>query len=113
MYSKPLIPAKESKTPFASFVFGTLNAKLSTKRISPFLNFFDNTTQRALFLIPLFIFLAKTFSLDGPWVTPPPTQIGERLEPCLARPVPFCRQGFFPPPRTSPRSLLCATFLRL
>jgi len=25
------------------------------------------------------------------------------MDPCLALPVPFCRQGFFPPPLTSLR----------
>ena len=34
---------------------------------------------------------------------PPPVQIGERDEPARARPVPFWRHGFAPPPRTSPR----------
>src|SRR5512140_2398196 len=33
----------------------------------------------------------------------PPPQMGERLLPARARPVPFCFQGFLPPPRTSPR----------
>src|SRR5687768_16126851 len=34
---------------------------------------------------------------------PPPVQIGERVEPARARPVPFWRHGFAPPPRTIPR----------
>src|SRR3954470_18293307 len=34
---------------------------------------------------------------------PPPVQIGLRDEPARARPVPFWRQGFAPPPRTLPR----------
>src|SRR6185437_15531667 len=34
--------------------------------------------------------------------------MGERVEPCRARPVPFWRQGFLPPPRTSPRVFVCA-----
>lgn len=33
----------------------------------------------------------------------PPRQRGERMLPCLARPLPFCAQGFLPPPRTSAR----------
>src|SRR5579862_1178202 len=37
---------------------------------------------------------------------PPPVQIGERLEPARARPVPFWRHGFSPPPLTSPRVLV-------
>ena len=35
--------------------------------------------------------------------TPPPAHCGDRMEPCRARPVPFWRQGFRPPPATSPR----------
>src|SRR5215210_3676276 len=34
---------------------------------------------------------------------PPPVQIGERVEPARARPVPFWRHGLAPPPRTMPR----------
>src|SRR4051812_15915199 len=34
---------------------------------------------------------------------PPPVQMGERIEPARARPVPFWRHGFAPPPRTLPR----------
>ena len=37
----------------------------------------------------------------GPKITPPPFHKGERLEPALARPVPFCFQGLRPPPLTS------------
>jgi hypothetical protein len=32
---------------------------------------------------------------------PPPTQIGLRIEPARAWPVPFWRHGLMPPPRTS------------
>lgn len=38
----------------------------------------------------------------------PPRQIGERILPCLARPLPFCGQGFRPPPRTSALVLVLA-----
>src|SRR5881398_2424268 len=34
---------------------------------------------------------------------PPPAHSGERTEPARARPVPFWRHGFAPPPATSPR----------
>ena len=34
---------------------------------------------------------------------PPPVHWGERMEPWRARPVPFWRHGFAPPPRTLPR----------
>ena len=40
-------------------------------------------------------------------VRPPPTQIGLRIEPARAEPVPFCACGFLPPPRTSAR-VFCA-----
>src|SRR5262245_3764045 len=35
-------------------------------------------------------------------MTAPPTHIGDRELPDRARPVPFCRQGFLPPPLTHP-----------
>src|SRR5690606_21772041 len=39
---------------------------------------------------------------------PPPANCGARVEPWRARPVPFWRYGFLPPPRTSARVLaLC------
>ena len=38
---------------------------------------------------------------------PPPTQIGLRIEPTRAWPVPFWLHGFLPPPRTSARDF-CA-----
>src|SRR4051812_36951822 len=34
---------------------------------------------------------------------PPPAKCGARIEPWRARPVPFWRHGFAPPPRTRPR----------
>ena len=37
----------------------------------------------------------------------PPRQIGPRVVPARARPVPFCFQGFLPPPLTSERDF-CA-----
>ena len=42
----------------------------------------------------------------GPKTTPPPRQCGARVEPWRARPVPFWRHGFLPPPATSPRVLV-------
>src|SRR3954454_12928246 len=42
----------------------------------------------------------------GPKTVPPPVQIGERLVPAPARPVPFWRHGLAPPPRTMPRVLV-------
>ena len=58
---------------------------------------------------PRFIFLFTRISCEcgcGPCATPPPTHCGERIEPWRARPVPFWRHGFFPPPETSPRVLV-------
>ena len=48
----------------------------------------------------------------GPNVTPPPVQWGARIEPWRARPVPFWRHGFAPPPRTSPRVFVEAELAR-
>jgi hypothetical protein len=43
---------------------------------------------------------------------PPPTQIGDRILPARARPVPFCRQGFLPPPLTKPFDFVAALPVR-
>src|SRR3972149_10527331 len=62
--------------------------------------------ERADFSANLEIFLGRVvfqFLWKGPKVLPPPTQIGEELEPALALPVPFCLQGLAPPPLTSAR----------
>ena len=48
-------------------------------------------------------------SLKTPKAIPPPRHNGERFDPALARPVPFCFQGFLPPPETS---LLFLVFAR-
>ena len=37
----------------------------------------------------------------GPKITPPPGLRGDRIDPCLAFPVPFWLKGFLPPPLTS------------
>src|SRR3989338_7215401 len=50
-------------------------------------------------------FSIAALSFVCPKVTPPPFHIGERIDACLARPVPFCFQGFLPPPLTSPLPL--------
>ena len=66
----------------------------------------------ATFLAFLERFLVK-FSLPvRPPATPPWRQIGLRVEPKRARPVPFCFHGFLPPPRTSPRFKVLACELR-
>src|SRR5512143_2089854 len=43
----------------------------------------------------------------------PPVQIGDRELPARARPVPFWRHGFLPPPLTSPRVLVACVPARL
>ena len=49
-----------------------------------------------------FIFIFFSYALGfGPNVTPPPFHRGELLDPDRAWPVPFCFQGFLPPPLTS------------
>ena len=58
-----------------------------------------------------FTFFGSFFPMSrgfGGKVTPPPRQCGTRVDPILARPVPFCRQGFRPPPLTSLRPFLLA-----
>ena len=68
----------------------------------------DNTAKRRSFLL-IFLFTVLGF---GPKLTPPPFQRGERDEPALAFPVPFCFHGFLPPPRTSDFVLVDAKYLR-
>jgi len=63
-------------------------ANLDRMDLIPFLNIF------------LFIFFFISWGLAAN-VTPPDLQIGPRVVPALALPVPFCLQGFFPPPLTS------------
>src|SRR5690606_11112203 len=48
----------------------------------------------------------------GPKVIPPPRQIGLRIEPTRARPVPFCFHGFLPPPLTRPRVFVAGPAIR-
>ena len=51
-----------------------------------------------------FILILCSYDLGfGPNDTPPPAHKGELLDPDRALPVPFCFQGFFPPPLTSLR----------
>src|SRR3954469_16446938 len=48
----------------------------------------------------------------GPWALPPRTHWGAVIEPWRARPVPFCFQGFLPPPETSELFLTATVPLR-
>src|SRR3989338_8087863 len=87
---------------------GACISSLSIKITSPSLYLRESTVRSAFWLMERLILRAYILAALGPCVTPPPFQIGERLEPWRARPVPFWRQGFLPPPRTSPRPLACA-----
>src|SRR6516225_8518770 len=66
----------------------------------------ESMTRSAPRYILRFTIWAKSRGLAAK-VLPPPTQIGERLDPARACPVPFCAQGLRPPPRTSARDF-CA-----
>src|SRR6185503_20714015 len=72
----------------------------------PSLALSESDINRALRLAFLLIFKSQLRSLRGPKATPPWRQIGPRVDPARARPVPFCFQGFLPPPETSPRVLV-------
>ncbi len=95
-----------SKTWFINFVLGFSSSILSNI-VKKFSFAFKDKVWKSAFLLIFFgtIFL-KFLSLVGPNVTPPPFHMGERIEPALALPVPFCFQGFFPPPLTSPLPLV-------
>src|SRR3989344_5072116 len=79
-FSKPLL---ESATNifFADAVDGLSMPKESTKTIWPSFIFLESAMKSAFARIFAGMVRAKTFSLLGPWVTPPPFQIGERDEP--------------------------------
>src|SRR3989344_6266961 len=88
-FSNPLIAPRARMAFFASAVFGALMPNDSTNKISPSANFLESAIASALLRIFLGIARAKTLVLRGPCATPPPTQIGERIEPRRARPGPF------------------------
>src|SRR3989344_2335644 len=100
----PLLPNlswNNFKIPATSFVLGAFSSMLSTTITLLLFAFSLNATTNALRDIFLLIFFLKLISFVGPNVTPPPFHMGDRIEPCLALPVPFCRHGFLPPPLTS------------
>src|SRR6202034_478939 len=66
----------------------------------------DNIERIAPRYILRFTFWVKSRGCAAK-VRPPPTQIGLRIEPARAEPVPFWACGFLPPPRTSAR-VFCA-----
>src|SRR3989344_1678010 len=92
---------------FASLFANSFDLAVVSK-FSTIINFLSlalsvKTVNNALRNADRFIFRDQLRALVGPKVTPPCRQSGERTEPARARPVPFCFQGFFPDPATSPR----------
>lgn len=73
----------------------------STMCKSSWANFADRTDVSPLILLGIGSMKKCVAGLRGPWTTPPPTHCGDRILPCLARPIPFCGHGLRPPPRTS------------
>ena len=86
----------------ASFVFGAPNAQSSTTTTLPLAARSDKAERSA----NLIIFFGVRWTYErgfGPRATPPPANCGDRVDPWRALPVPFCRYGLAPPPRTSLR----------
>src|SRR6202034_2819448 len=91
----------------ACLVFGALNAEESSTASEPRSACSDSALRSAA-RCSLRLTLKVYERGCGPDTTPPPVQIGERLEPARARPVPFWRQGLAPPPETMPRVFVAA-----
>src|SRR4051812_48430537 len=81
MLANPFTPERFSRVCTATLVFGALRLTESTKSTSPSLYFLERIVNNALAFIFLETFLSKFFSFLGPCATPPPTHIGERVEP--------------------------------
>src|SRR5690606_11201238 len=96
-----------SSTWATTFVLYSGSSSRSTTSSSPSRSLAERALRSACLLAFLGIRSRQSRGL-GPKTTPPPRQRGDRILPCLARPKPFCRQGFRPPPRTSPRVLVDA-----
>src|SRR4051794_6720774 len=94
-----------ARAALASLVLGASKLQLSTTRTLPSAARSDRAERRARRTIFLGVFWTYLRGF-GPRATPPPRQIGERLEPARARPVPFWRHGLAPPPRASERVLV-------
>ena len=95
----------------ASLVFGASKPHESTTTILPSAARSLSAERSASLIIFLGVFWSYLRGF-GPWATPPPLMCGERLEPWRALPVPFCLNGFLPPPRTSARVLVLCVPLR-
>ena len=95
-FSKPIsLSFKES-----SLVFGDASSKSWEINILFSFARFERIDLIADLYIFLLIFLGSEDLDLAANVTPPPFQIGLLDVPALALPVPFCLQGFFPPPLT-------------
>src|SRR3954471_24490764 len=83
----------------ACLVLGASMVGASTTTSLPLVRASVRAERRAAFFIFLLTRMEWSFGW-GPWTTPPPVHWGARFEPWRARPVPFWRHGFLPPPRT-------------
>src|SRR5438874_9039052 len=82
---------------FAGLQASTMTSALSRLRL-----------EIAMRIAALRTFLGTWYSwsrIFGAMAFPPPTHCEARIDPCRARPVPFCLYGFLPPPDTSERFL--------
>src|SRR5262245_48208421 len=86
-------------------VLASATPKRSTTTTSPEAILAVRASRRAERRISVGIFLSY-FRGVGPKGLPPPFHCVARIEPWRARPVPFCLQGFRPPPETSLRPLV-------
>src|SRR6266542_4561626 len=112
VFSFANIGVSDFTTAAISFVFGAGKLIESTTTNWPSCAFDDKAILSAFRATLELILFLKLRSLVGPNVTPPPFHNGERIEPCRARPVPFCCHGFLPPPRTSLLPLAWANVCR-
>src|SRR5215813_12903073 len=86
-------------------VLASATPRRSTTTTSPEAILAVRASRRAERRISVGIFLSY-FRGVGPKGLPPPFHCVARIEPWRARPVPFCFQGFLPPPDTSLRPLV-------
>src|SRR5262245_55159287 len=90
------------RRPVSVFVLASVTPRLSTTTTSPEAILAARASRSAARRISVGIFLSY-FRGVGPNGLPPPFHCVARIEPWRARPVPFCFQGFRPPPETSLR----------
>ena len=89
----------------ASLVLGVVKPHSSMTTTLPSAARSLSAERKASLIIFLGVFWSYLRGL-GPSATPPPLKCGARMEPWRALPVPFCLNGFLPPPRTSARVLV-------